>query len=260
MRRCFHTTSDGRTKNFILKPESEWVHIPCPAIISTELYDECNRILNDQKKTYKKAGPRPVHLLAGFLHCHCGNKMYIYHSAPTYFCKNCKNKIAEPDINHIYHLQLKDFLLTDMDVAGYMQKTDAEVKEKEEQIAILSNEARKLTNRMKELRAMRMDKELSKEAFMEEHAPLEERMAQIQESLPELQATADFLKIQYLSSDVVLQDARDLYDRWPVLDFVEKRNIVEIITDSITVGAEDISINLSYLPNKQNAGKRAHAL
>ena len=255
MRRTFHTMK-GKTRNPELKPESEWIHFPCPAIVSAEIWDECNRILDEQRRPHKNVGPRAVHLLSGYIYCSCGKKMYIYHSNPTYFCKTCKTKIAETDINEIFHEQLKTFLLTDMDVSEYMQKTDSAMKEKEELLAHLSKEAITARKRMGELLELRLGNEMTKETFAQHHKPLEERLVQIQEKLPELQAEVDFLKIQYLSSDVVLSESKDLYDRWPVLEFDDKRNIIETITDSITVGGEDISINLSYLPHKLNPGKR----
>ena len=104
-----------------------------------------------------------------------------------------------------------------------------------------------------------MDNELSKESFMEEFKPLEERLIQLQDTLPELQAEVDFLKIQVASSDVVLKEAKDLYDRWPTLPYENKRNIVETITDKIVVGKEDVSLSLSYLPSfPQNPVKSQH--
>jgi hypothetical protein len=60
----------------------------------------------------------------------------------------------------------------------------------------------------------------------------------------------------------VLHEAKDLYSQWPTLSFEEKRGVVEIITDSITVGKEDISIKLSYMPAppSQNGGKSEQSL
>jgi hypothetical protein len=56
-------------------------------------------------------------------------------------------------------------------------------------------------------------------------------------------------EIQYLSSDQILQDARDLYARWPDLPYENKRSIVENITEQITIGKDEVSIDLAYLPS-----------
>jgi hypothetical protein len=59
---------------------------------------------------------------------------------------------------------------------------------------------------------------------------------QIDNQLPEIMAKIDFLKIQHYYGDTVLSDAKDLYRRWNDLTFEDKRTIVEVITDVITVG------------------------
>lgn len=78
---------------------------------------------------------------------------------------------------------------------------------------------------------------------------MEERLAQTEEEIPELQAEIDFLKIQYLSSDQIIHEAKDLYSRWPELTPEEKRKIVENITEEIIVGKQDVTINLCYHPS-----------
>ena len=55
----------------------------------------------------------------------------------------------------------------------------------------------------------------------------------------------DFLKVQFLSSDEVLNEARDLHAQWPDLALDEKRQIIENITDRDVIGKEEITIDLS---------------
>ncbi|MGB2867190.1 MAG: hypothetical protein WBD36_01965 [Bacteroidota bacterium] len=94
-----------------------------------------------------------------------------------------------------------------------------------------------------------LDKEMPKEGFGRHYNPLEERFHQIESQIPELQGEVDFLKIQFLSSDEIFNEAKDLYTRWPNLSQEEKRKIMETVTDSIIIGKTDVSINLSYLPS-----------
>ena len=93
--------------------------------------------------------------------------------------------------------------------------------------------------------------EIKPEGFSRHYQPYEERYRQITDQIPEIQAEIDFLKIQYLSSDELVNEAKDLYSRWPNLDPAEKRRIIETITERITVGRSDININLSYLPTSE---------
>lgn len=256
-----YTRSLGEGKKWVIKPKEEWVVMPCEPIVSEDIWNEANQILDSQTTKRRKPGPRSVHLLSGFVSCTCGKKMYVFHEAPTYACKKCKNRIGVEDIDEIYHTQLKSFLLTDLDISEYMQKSDETLKEKEQLLNLAKAESAKLGKRMSELVNLRIDGDLSKEAFPLEYKPLEERYFQLEKQLPELEAEVDFLRIHYMSSDTVLQEAKDLHNGWPTLPFEQKRAIVEIITDSITVGKSDIHIALSYLPTthpSQNGGKRQH--
>jgi site-specific DNA recombinase len=246
----------------VIKPESEWVLVPCPAIVNAELWDACNNLMDDQLKVYKKPGKKAVHLLSGFVRCTCGKKMYVFHGAnPIYTCQPCKTRIPANDLHEIYYEQLKTFLLTETEVSEYLSNTNTEIQSKESLLKVIEDEAANLRKRKTDLINMRLAGEMSKESFGEVFKPLEERLAQIDDQLPELQAEVDFLKIQNLSGEVVLQEAKQLYNQWPTLDFEVKRSIVETITNSITVGKEDISINLAHLPtHSQNPVNTAQSV
>jgi site-specific DNA recombinase len=249
-RRANYTKSLGDGKQWVLKPESDWVVTACPSVVHEDLWNECNRILAEQESKRQKPGPKPVHLLSGFMHCTCGKKMYVFHSSNIYVCKTCKNRIPVADIDEIYQEQLKAFLLTDQDIKTYLSQTDSIIKEKETLLGRQTNDAEKIRREMNELVTMRLSGEISKESFPKHYQPMEERLNQIENQIPELMAEVDFLKIQALSSDTILREAKDLYQRWPRMPFVEKRTIIEVITDNITVGKEDISIKLAYIPSK----------
>jgi site-specific DNA recombinase len=249
IRRINYTKSIGEGRKWVLKDEKDWVLLPCPALITEELWAQCNGILDAQYKKREKVGPRVVFLLAGYVTCHCGRKMYVYHNnTKTYSCRVCKNRISVADIDEIYREQLKSFLLTDADIETFMRKSDEFITEKQELLARLQDEHKKLHKQLTEYVTLRVDKELTQDRFKELYDPLEERLKQIEVQLPELEAEIDFLKIQYLSSDTIISDAKDLYDRWDMLPFEERRNIVEMITEHIVIDKQDITIKLSYLP------------
>jgi site-specific DNA recombinase len=245
-----YTKSTGDKKQWKLKPESEWIITPCPAVVSPQVWDECNRILDDQLSKRKHPGRKAVHLLSGFLYCTCGKKMYVYHEGQNenFVCKSCRTRIAVADIDEIYHEQLKSFLLSEGDVETYLSKSSAIITEREQLLTSLQDEGVKIKKRMQDLVDMRLDGDMARDAFIEHHRPLEERLAQINGQLPELEADIDFLKVQQISSDTIVQDAKDLYLRWPEIPFDEKRSIVETITERITIGNEEISFKLAYLP------------
>ena len=69
--------------------------------------------------------------------------------------------------------------------------------------------------------------------------------------------TTTLLKIRFLSSDQVITDAQSFYARWPELDLDAKRQVVETIVEKITIGKDDVAIDLCYLPSSpENTTKR----
>jgi len=250
-RRVNYTRKNHEKNTSELKPVSDWVIHPCPHLISVDVWDECNRLLDESLIKNKRLGPTTKHLMAGYVYCSdCDKRMYVFHKTnhETYRCNHCSNHIIARDLEEIYHEQLKTFLLTGVSISEYLEKLDVELQEKEKLRFVISEERQSLTKKMDKLTDMRMNNEVTKDWFADKFKPLEQRLFQITDQLPDLQAEIDFLKIQHRSSDVVLSDATDLYVHWNALDYDAKRTIIETITDKITVGKEDIHIKLSYLP------------
>jgi len=95
---------------------------------------------------------------------------------------------------------------------------------------------------------MRLAGELSREIFPIHYKPLEEQYIQLENQLPDLEAEVDFLKIQSLSSDTILEEANDLYNGWKNMEFDAKRSVIETIMEKITIGKQDITVSLAYMP------------
>jgi len=198
-----YSKSLGEGKNWVLKPKEDWILLECPAIVSVELWEECNRILDDQDTKQRKPGPKSVHLLSGFVSCHYGKKMHVFHEALTYACKKCKNRISVVDLDEIYHEQLKRFLLTESDLNDYLKKSNETLQEKTKRLELVLEESRTVKKKMDELLNMKLNGEFNRENFPKLYKPFEDRFMQLEEQLPEIQAEIDFLKIEYFSSGTV---------------------------------------------------------
>lgn len=253
-RRANYTKSLGENKKWIIKPESEWVVIPCPAIVSPELWNECNAILDEQEKKHKKPTKKAVHLFTGIVYCaNCGTKMYVPSESKKYVCLKCRKvKIGIDDLEEIYYQNLKTFLLTDEHLESFISKADKTIREKENELNSLIEEKRKAETEMDKLMALYMSGEVAKEGFGKYYNPLSNQVKQIEASIPIIQGDVDFLKIELLNSDQLLQDAKTLYDRWPSLSPEAKREFVEQTTDKILVNREEIQIKFTYTPHLPN--------
>ena len=248
-RRANYTKSLGKGKKWKIKPSSDWVFIDVEPIVPQELWDQCKAILDEQEKNKKPQAKKTVHLFSGYTICHCGAKMYVPSNMPKYVCGKCRNKIGVEDLEAIFHEQLKSFFVSPEEVTKYLGKADETIREKEELLGSLTEESRRLRIEMDKLMKLYTGDILPKEELGKRYQPLYERVKRIEDQLPELQGEVDFLKIQYLSSDQIVADAKDLYSRWSDLSFDEKRTIVENITENVTIGTDEVSIHLSYLPS-----------
>jgi site-specific DNA recombinase len=248
LRRANYTKSLGEGKQWIIKPKSEWVEIPCPSIISTDIWEECNSILEQQEKKRTPKGPRTVYLLSGYVYCDCGAKMYVYTESPVYKCKKCRRKIDVGDLDEIFHEQLKSFLFTEADIERITGNNNSLLSEKQTLLKTISSKYAGLKKRMTEIVNLRLDAEMSKEEFASYYKPIAEQVRQLEQQIPDVEAEIYFLKIQYLSTDTVIEEAKDLYNRWFDMPFEERRTIIEIITEKITINNSSIDITLSYFP------------
>lgn len=258
--RANYTKSLGDNKKWVLKPEDQWVYSEVEPVVSEELWNTCNHILEDQLKKNKKPSRKATHLFTGFVFCGCNSKMYVPSNNPKYTCFKCKNKIGTKDLEEIFHHQLKNFFFSETEIAGYLNNADQVIKEKEELVKALLDEKRKVEKEMEKIYKSYIEDEIDSKDFGSLYRPKSERVKQIDDQIPELQGEIDFLKIQYLSSDQILNEAKDLYSRWPELTDTEKRRIIENITDTIVIGIDDIAINLCYLPQTPSSASMSSEL
>jgi len=249
VRRANYTKSTGNGKKWEFKPASEWIFMEIEPIVPEEVWNRCNWILDEQQKTNHQPTKKAVHLFTGFLYCVCGTKMYILSNSPKYTCQKCKNKIGDIDLEEIFHEQLKGFLLSPTELMRYFESADQTIKGKEELLLNLQNESIRMQQEMDKLVRLHLNGEIPSEGFGNHYNPFFERNKQIENKLPELQAEIDFLKIQFLSSDEILREAKDLYERWESFIPDEKRKIIETLTEKIIVDKNEISFQLQYIPS-----------
>ncbi|MEK7795668.1 MAG: recombinase family protein [Candidatus Hydrogenedentota bacterium] len=249
VRRANYTKNSGDENRRTLKPESEWVLTEVEAIVSEDVWNQCNLILEDQrKKLAKRPGKKPVHLFAGLAICHCGQKMYVPSNTPKYVCQKCRNKIPIQDLEGVFYEELKGFFHSPDDISELLADANQEIADREQLLDKLEREKVQVQSHMDELFDLHHKGEIPTEGFGKRYNPLQERLNQLEDEIPRLQAEIDYLKVNLLSADDVLFEAKDLYDRWPRLEPDDRRRIVEHITDQIVIGKDVVEINLAYLP------------
>lgn len=248
LRRANYTRTQDNKKHWSLKPEAEWVLSPVEAIISEDLWNQCNALL-DESRNGRRPAKKAVQIFAGLAFCHCGEKMYVPSNSPKYTCHKCRNKIGVGDLETVFHEQLQGFFLSPQDIVRYIEQADETIRQKQELFGTLETERQKTQAEMDKVYRLYVADQISPDGFGRQYKPLEGRLKQLEEELPRLQGEVDFLKIQHLATDQVVSEARDVYARWPNLEQEEKRRIIEAVTERITVAKDEVSIDLCYLPS-----------
>jgi hypothetical protein len=129
-------------------------------------------------------------------------------------------------------------------VEKHLQAAHDLIRQKEELIAVLEAERNKIAKQQNTFIDLYQAGNLSRDDFGPRYTPLADRLKEIDEELPALEASRDVLKINSLSAEEVISAATDLYSRWPTLSREEQRSIIEAIVERITVGKDEVSIAL----------------
>lgn len=256
--RANHTYRDPKGKLHV-KPQSEWVLTPVEAIVSEELWDQCNSLLNERQRR-KPLGPKPVHLFAGLLHCGCGQKMYVFSRSPKYVCPKCRNKIPMEDIEGIFRDELEDFFVSKEKVKAHLASANTHLADKKARLTSHTHQTEKVRAEMRKVYQLYQTDQISPEGFGKLYRPLEEQERSLASELPRLQGEVDALEMHQLAADEVVAEANNLHQRWPTFTPVEKRRIIESITEKIVVKGDEIDITLCYMPSSEELTKRQRNL
>ncbi len=232
----------------VLKPESEWVWLSCPAIVSEELWEECNALLEARKASHKPVAKRAVYVFAGYVYCACGEKMYVRSNTPKYVCMACRTKIPMVDLDRLFQEQLEQFTLSPEAVEAWLAEGSEAVTEKDELLGALLRERERLTKEADKLYRLYQEDALSVDAFRERHRPLEERLAGLRAEVPRLEEEIGYLKTKTVMQDEILGSTRDLARDWLTMDLPQKRAIVESLVKHITIHKDTVEIVLATLP------------
>jgi len=183
--------------------------------------------------------------------------MYVRTAVPhSYLCFKCRNKIEREALERAYVDRLKGYFLSPDQIKENLRKANEQLAEKEELLHAIEKEMTKVKSEMERIYRLYQEGQIDTKGFGTFYKPLNERLEQLTEDLPIRQAEVDFQHIQGLSVETVLDEARTLYDMWPRLDFEDKRNVVEALTERVTVRNDEIELTLKAAIASEELVKR----
>ena len=253
-----HTTRDAQNKKCLTKPEDQWVTHKIEPIVTVEIWDQCNRIIEATHQNHRPPAKKTVHLFAGIAQCTCGMKMYVPSNSPKYLCRGCHNKIPIDDLEEIFIGKLKQYSLAPDEIRAYLDNANQTLREKVDLLRTQEHELEKVTQEIARTYKLYQEGQLDSIGFGRFYKPLEERRKQLEASAPKIQAEIDVCKVDTLSVEEVVTAAQNLSQHWPSLDTETKRTIIEGITEKIVISKDDVIMTLCNMPvpDSGNMAKR----
>ena len=227
------------------KDENEWHFHTAPAIVSEELWQQANDILDEQEKNRTKPLNRRTHIFTRYIYCGCESRMSVHSGNDFYRCnkKGCNNKIRRTVIEDIYKEQLLAYVQSEDKVAEYLSVSNNELQEKEHLLSNRKKKQKELALKIEKIIDLHVEGQISKEAFKQHHDKPYNQLQAVEQEILTLESEIKLVTMQKDSVDVVMSEATNLYTNWDSFSQSEKRRLVEMITERIVIGTDD-SINI----------------
>ena len=242
------------------KPESEWGKAECPSIVSEDVWNQVNQILEIQSKQWKRPGKVPVNPFGNRLWCQCGSRMYERKNIGKFFCRKCNRKLPVAGFEEFIRKEVHRFYGSPQQVALRLKDAKKYLAENEEALTALQRQIQKVREEMAHMLKLSMEGHITPQGFGDFYKPAELRLNQLLAGLPKLEADVNRLRVKQVSVEEVVHEAKTLYEEWSKLDDDRKRTIVETIFERIEIrdgenGRTKIVVNLSGLPTSEELCK-----
>ncbi|GGG24735.1 serine recombinase [Dokdonia pacifica] len=231
---------DGKTV-VKYRDENEWEFHPAPAIVTEELWQQVNDILDEQEAKNKKPLNRKTHTFTRYIYCGCGSRMNVRSGNVHYRCSKtgCGNKIERKILDQIYKEQLMGYVESKEKVAEYLKLSHSTIEDKKDLLKLSKDKQTDLEKRIQKIIDLHVNNNITEEAFNDYYDEPYNQLQEVKKEILKLQTEIEILDGKTSSIDLVMKEAYDLYTNWDKLGDIEKRRIVEMVTDRITIGTDD---------------------
>jgi len=231
------------------KPKEEWEFTKCPQIVSEKLWDSVNAIIEDQESKSSQTKPlnQRVHLFTSYLYCHNGHKMGIQSKTNKYSCTKCKVRIDKDDLEEVFRSRLTQFIMSKDEIKKYTNSSEKILDDKKNEIRVTKNQIDEIEQKMNRLIDLNVQGQIPTKGFNQHYNPLFEQSEKLTITLIKLEK--EFIEMAKINSsfDSVVTQSQRLYENWNTFKRVEKRSIIESITNSIVFDGKSLNFKLKQL-------------
>ena len=185
--------------------------------------------------------------------------MYERANIGKFHCRACNRKIPVQGLEEFMRQELHLFYGSPQQVAVRLDDAKKNLVENEQALASLQRQIQKVREDMKQTHQLLLDGHITPQGFGEFYKPAEERLNQLLTGLPKLEADVNRLRVNQISVEEVIHEARTLYEQWLMLDN-DRRTIVETVFERIEIkdgqnGGVKILPSFSSLPTSEELFK-----
>lgn len=249
LRRANYTQESTVNQAMRIKPQEEWYFHKCPAIVSEELWQQVNDILDAQDAERKPILNRKVHLFTNYIFCHCGSRMNVRSRLTHYKCtsKDCTNKIPRDVLEEAFKSRLDEFLDSKKELETYFNQSGNTLKQKEQELELAKKKHSDVQEQLQKLLDLHLQGQIPTEAFSEYHSKPYEQSLQLQQQIASLEAEVVSYSVQQESTSYLIEHSKKIYEKWHDYPRDKKREIIESVLESVVIGADTIDLNLKRL-------------
>jgi site-specific DNA recombinase len=248
-RRTNYSEQNSETGATQLKPKDSWYYHACPAIVSKELWQQVNDILDEQDRIATPILNRKVHIFTNYIFCHCGNRMNVRSRLTSYKCTNndCKNKILRTDLEEAFRSRLDEFLSNDTEIQKYFSESMENLTKNKLRLKHLRKEYTSIQEKLHSLLTLYQKGKIPTEAFDEYHNEPYEESKKLKAKISILEDQIKVEEVKHQSSQKIINESKDFYNEWKNFDRDKKREIIESVIESVIIGQEEIIFNMKHL-------------
>jgi site-specific DNA recombinase len=238
--------------SWVAKPESEWVHHPCEAIVSEELWNSVNDMLIEKRLAGVRQSRTAKTLFGGLCHCQCGGKMYVPSNMKKYVCEvqGCRRKIPIDTLEAIFQSELDTFAFAPETLDENKRRMSDALQTTTDLIEGHEQNITRLDSQIDSLLALHQSGAIDQDGFAKRYKPLGDRNRELAAELPRLIEKRQKLSTNLNRQADVVAETQDIAKRYPKMSFADRRRLVETVVENVTVGDDTVSFCYLFDPRR----------
>jgi site-specific DNA recombinase len=250
------TSADGKT--LMVRPESEWIAIAVPTIVSRALFARVRaQIARNVHRLGGRSGTH-VHLLKGLLHCGaCGSRLHgdVHHARWMYSCsgrdavrgRGCRARsqhadLIEPLVWTSVARLLRDERALLAAVRAHGSDLDMERDGTADELTTLRKELAAVQAKNKRLVDLRVDGKVTRADFDERRKPLEADESRLRREIAELEALRVHQDAEARRRDSALAQVALLRRGLDRLDTAGRQQVLRLLVERVIVRDDGVVI------------------